>query len=115
MGTVTQLSDIASYGFATVPLIIFVLWTWWGNWYTYDVGWMIMILDLGLWMVDWPSCAHHIWHINVGTNDWRIYFVIAEWIVLAAMASRGYIVLREVFLKRKRKEVEADVSESIRS
>lgn len=115
MGTVTQLSNIASYGFATIPLIIFVLWTWWGNWYTYDLGWMIMILDLGLWMLDWPSALRHIWHINTTTLDWRWYFLFAEWIVLVAMTWRGYIVLREVYIKRHRKEVVADVPESVRN
>jgi hypothetical protein len=115
MGTVTLLSDIASYGFAIVPLVIFVLWTWFGNWWTYDLGRLIMTLDMGLWAVDWPSTARHIWHLNTFTNGWKIYFVIAEWIVLVAMTWRGYIVLREVYLKRHEKEVVANVPEDVRS
>lgn len=115
MGTVTQLSDIASYGFATVPLFICLFWTWWGNWYTYNIGWLIMILDLGLWLIDWPSVAHHIWHLNTATDGWRIYYVCAEWVVLVAMSWRGYIILREVYVKRKQKEVVANVPESVRN
>jgi hypothetical protein len=101
MGIAGMLSNIASYGFATVPILIFVLWTWLGNWYTYSLGWMIMILDLGLWMLDMPSTAYHIVHFNVTTEGWRWYYVCAEWIILVAMTWRGYVMIRELYLKKK--------------
>ena len=100
MGTVTLLNTIASYGFAVVPVLICVFWSWWGNWYTYSLGWFMMILDMGLWMLDMPSMAYHIIHFNVTTQGWRWYYVFAEYLVLVAMSWRGYIMLSELYKKR---------------
>lgn len=102
MDMVDWLNTIAGYGFFTVPLLICFFWTWWGNWYTYNLGWLIMILDLGLWMVDLPSTLHHIFHsLNTATFGWKWYFVIAEYIVLTAMTWRGFVMIKELYQKRK--------------
>ena len=95
-----QLNDIAGYGFAIIPLIIFFLWTWKGNWYTYDLGIMMMVLDLGLWMVDWPNAARHIFHsLNTNTSSWHWYFTCAEYLVLGMMTWRGTKIIANLFRK----------------
>ncbi len=99
MDVINLLNTIAAYGFATVPLMIFVVWTIWGNWYTYDLGWMIMVLDLGLWMLDAPSLAHRIIHLNVATEGWKWYYVFAEYLILAMMIWRGWLVIATLFRK----------------
>jgi hypothetical protein len=94
------LNNIASYGFATIPLIIFFVWTIWGNWYTYDLGIMVMVLDLGLWMIDWPNAAHHIFHtLNTSTSSWHWYFTCAEYLVLGMMTWRGTKIIVNLFRK----------------
>jgi|HubBroStandDraft_5_1064220.scaffolds.fasta_scaffold87633_4 hypothetical protein len=93
-----QLNNIAGYGFAVVPLIIFALWTWKGNWYTYDLGIMVMVGDLGLWLIDWPNSAHHIFHsLDVTTSGWRWYFTCAEYLVLVMMTWRGFKIIWNLF------------------
>lgn len=99
MDTVNLLNNIAAYGFAVVPMVIFFAWTWWGNWYTYDLGIMIMVLDLGLWMLDAPSLAHRIIHLNPTTDGWRWYYVIAEYLILFSMSWRGWKIISNLFKK----------------
>lgn len=110
MDTVGWFNLVAAYGFATVPLIIFVVWTIKGNWYTYNLGWFIMTLDMGLWMLDVPSIAHRIIHLNVATDAWRWYYVCAEYLILGAMTLRGWVILSNLF----KKEV-ADGSQELRN
>lgn len=99
------LNNIASYGFATVPLIIFFVWTIWGNWYTYDLGIMVMVLDLGLWMIDWPNAIRHIVpNLNVHTSGWQWYFICAEYLVLVMMIWRGAKIITTLFRKESSDE-----------
>lgn len=98
----SYLLNAAGWGFFIIPLIIFFVWTWKGNWYTYDLGWMIMILDLGLWAVDLPSTLRHMdHHLNTATLGWEWYYAFAEYVVLAMMAWRGLKVLTTLFKKKE--------------
>jgi len=96
-----------------VPLLIFVFWTWWGNWYTYDFGWMVMIMDLGLWMLDMPIELRRLYHVRTATSGWQWYFLVAEWIVLLAMTWRGGKVTYTLFRGRYRRE-RLDGTEDVR-
>lgn len=92
------LNDIAAYGFAIAPLALLFIWTIWGNWYTYDLGWMIMSLDIGLWMIAWPNTARHLFHtLNVTTSGWHWYFTCAQYIVLVMMIWRGFKIVKTLF------------------
>ena|ERR1700744_2759258 len=92
------LNNVAGYGFATVPLIIFFVWSIWGNWYTYDLGIMVMVLDLGLWMIDWPNALRHIIpSLNTHTSGWGWYFTCAEYVVLVMMIWRGTKIITNLF------------------
>jgi hypothetical protein len=102
---VEHIDNAAVYYLAVLPIVIFILWTWLGNWYTYSLGWMLMTLDMGLWSIDFPNAMRHLWHINTGTNGWRWYFASATWLILVSMTWRGIeIIGRLIRDKRERRE-----------
>lgn len=91
---VDLVSNAATYTLAVLPLVVFFTWTRMGNWYTYDVGWMMMTLDIGIWLIDIPAAVHHLVHFNTATVGWKWYYACAAWVVISMMAWRGLKIYR---------------------
>jgi hypothetical protein len=86
-----------TYYLAVIPLLVFIMWTRFGNWYKYDVGWMLMSVDIGLWALDFPGALHKLFGIRTSAEGFQIYYTITTWAIALLITWRGakiYQILR---------------------